>query len=44
MDQNKILSYFQSERVDIFSGSIPRLRYLANEAKKIGEIFRAGST
>jgi SAM-dependent methyltransferase len=35
MDQNKIWSYFQSEGVDVFSDSLPRLRYLAHQAKTL---------
>ena len=35
MNQNKIWSYFQQEGVDTFSGSITRLKYLAQQAQKL---------
>lgn len=35
MNQNKIWSYFQNERIDVFLSAIPRLRYLAKRAKKL---------
>lgn len=34
MDQNRIWSYFQDERIDVFSHAYPRLRYLVSQAKK----------
>jgi ubiquinone/menaquinone biosynthesis C-methylase UbiE len=35
MGQDKIWEYFQNERIDVFSGSIPRLKYLATRADKL---------
>lgn len=35
MDQSRIWSYFQDERIDVFSHANPRLRYLAGQAKKL---------
>lgn len=35
MDQERIWAYFQNEKIEVFSGSIPRLKYLANRAKKL---------
>ena len=35
VDQNRIWSYFQNERIDVFSNSTPRLRFLADEAMKL---------
>lgn len=34
-NQNRIWSYFQTERIDVFSHSTPRLRFLAVEARKL---------
>jgi SAM-dependent methyltransferase len=35
MDQDKIWSYFQNERVDVFSDSIPRLQHLLHRANRL---------
>jgi SAM-dependent methyltransferase len=35
MDQDKIWSYFQNERADVFSDSIPRLRHLVHRANRL---------
>lgn len=35
MNQNRIWSYFQNERIDVFSYANPRLRYLVSQVKKL---------